>query len=341
MGNAQEYYFNRVACFIQDAYVGLHYKWTSKDGQRSTIPGVACQDTRTLINQAQYWCHDRSKDVWVSMGAQKENLGLQFRTSHLPTALRKTHNTIAAKCFYIDVDVDLDPKKDAYRSREEMDEAINKFVSDAVLPPPNLVINSGRGGKHLYWILDAAIHPDDFNPVARALANAVIALGLKADSQCTSDICRLLRPPGTFNYKDPKRPLPVTIDSRIEEDYTYDAISGPLAGYTNRDRSSTKISRATADDDPELADNLEGGIADPVYAPADIEVVAKECPFIRNTLITGGRDHSQPLWFLTLGLACHTTDPDAVAAQVSNGYPNYSAKETANKLAILQRDRQS
>ena len=339
MGTDTEYYFNRVGCFIQDANVGLHHKFVG-DNKKPTFPGSACQDIRTLVHQSQFWAHQKNTDVYFSMGAQKEHLGFGKATQRLPTALRKSHNTIAAKCFYIDVDVDTDPKKDAYRTREAMEDGVGHFIFDSGLPQPNLIVNSGRGGWHLYWILDQSIHPNDFAPIARALSNAIIALGLKADAQCTTDICRLLRVPGTYNYKT-KPPLPVTIDSRLEQNYTLEDMSVPLAQWITGDftvQGSDELG-GLENAAPEDVDNLGGGIDSPTYAPADIEMVAKECPFLRDALDTGGKDHSQTLWFYALGLACHTTDPAGVAVRVSKGYPAYNESETAAKLAECQRSR--
>ena len=340
--NDMEYYFSRVACFIEGCYVGLHHKWTSDDKKRVAFPGSACQDVRTLVAQAQFWCHQVACDVYLSMGAQKEHLGFAKPRQRLPTALRKVSNTIASKCFYIDVDVDDNPKKDCYRSRDEMILATKKFFGESGLPEPNLIVNSGRGGWHLYWILGQAIHPDDFAPVARGLSNAVIALGLKADAQCSTDVCRLLRVPSTYNFKlGVENKLITTIDSRLDHDYTLEDISVPLAQWITGDfavHGSDELG-GLENAQPEDVDNLGGGIGDKTYSPADIEMVAAECPFIRDALATGGRDHSQTLWFTALGLACHTTDPEGVAVRVSKDYPSYNASETAAKLAELQRAR--
>ena len=205
MGNQDDmvYYFQRIGVFIQDAYVSIHHKYVPDPNKKPNYPGDACQDINTLVRQAMFWGHQKETDIYLAMGAQESHAGFKDK-ARLPTALRKMHNIIACKCFYIDVDVDDDPKKECYRTVEEMDAAIAAFVAGAGLPSPNLVVNSGRGGKHLYWALGQAIHPLDFAPVARGLANAIIALGLKADAQCTTDVCRLLRVPRTFNFKTGK-----------------------------------------------------------------------------------------------------------------------------------------
>ena len=337
MGNATEYYLNRVACYIQGAYVSIHHTYVPDKDKPALMPGNACQDTRTIMGQAQFWAHMKDADVYLAMGAQEQHGGFRTEKSKLPIAIRKQHNIIAANCFYIDVDVDINPKKNCYRNVPSLNIAIEQFVANSGLPFPNLVVNSGRGGKHLYWILNEPIHPVDFTPVARALATAIVELNFKADAQCTSDICRLLRIPGTMNFKA-NPPAPVTIDSQIEQNYTLEDIATPLAQWIGK--RPVIIEGGNLDADPEDADDLEAGIGNKSFQPADLELVAKECPFIANTLVNHGKDYREPLWFLCMGLAAHSTDPTGMAHTLSSGHVAYSQSETDEKLATAQRARQ-
>jgi hypothetical protein len=343
MASDMEYFIRRVGAWVQDAYVSIHhiFRPPSQNGKPSLprFPGEACKTIHEIVSQSQYWCHNVQSDVYLAMGAQDQHSGIKGR-QRLPTAIRKAHNTIACKAFYIDVDVDDNPKKDCYRSIEEMNEAINTFVSSVPLPPPNLVVNSGRGGKHLYWVLREVIHPTVFAPIARALANATVALALKCDPQCTTDVCRLLRVPGTYNYKLGKdKRLLVTIDSRIDTDYELSDISTPLQGWMTGDQSvqSYDLNRGAGDDDEEGEDDLGGGIKDKTYHRSPIDEL--DCPFIKDTLRTGGKDYTQTLWFDCLGIAAATSDPEDAAKRLSCGYDAYNESETLEKLAELQRSR--
>ena len=63
-------------------------------------------------------------------------------------------------------------------------------------PEPTMVVRSGaRGGRHAYWAVDEPMRAD-----AVEAANARLALALGADSACC-DAGRILRPPGTRNFK--------------------------------------------------------------------------------------------------------------------------------------------
>lgn len=330
--NDTERYINRVAVFLPDRYVSVHHLFKRNDG-KTDMTGDACQNVRDIAKQTYYWAHERRSDVYLAMGAQEqvyETLGKRF----FPKAMRLTVNTVAAKCFYIDVDVDDNPDKDCYRTRDEMMAAVSKFLIDAGLPQPNVIVNSGRGGWHLYWVLSHIIDPEDFRRVARALADATIALGLKCDTVCTVDICRLLRIPGTYNFKT-DRPLQVTIDSWLDNDYEFDDIALPLAKWIT---NGTNDGGELKDANPEDVDDLGGGVSNN-YAPADIDEVAKECPFIKDTLDNGGAGYDEPLWKETINLACHTIDPEGTAQRLSSGHRDYDPAITLDKLAVAQRNR--
>ena len=66
---------------------------------------------------------------------------------------------------------------------------------------PSVIVDSGHG-YHVYWRLDTII------PFAQAKAIMVgIAKAIKGDH--VYDAARILRIPGTVNYKDPQAPVPV------------------------------------------------------------------------------------------------------------------------------------
>lgn len=66
----------------------------------------------------------------------------------------------------------------------------------AFTPRPTLVVRSGSPGAcHAYWMLDRALLPAGIEQLNRRLAEA-----LAADPQSV-DVARILRPPGTNNFK--------------------------------------------------------------------------------------------------------------------------------------------
>lgn len=79
------------------------------------------------------------------------------------------------------------------------------------LPSCTTVVDTG-GGLHCYWLLDEVLAQDRWAVLAQrlgavfALVNASIGARV-IDTQCTVDICRVLRVPGFRNNKYPHRPL--------------------------------------------------------------------------------------------------------------------------------------
>jgi len=88
-------------------------------------------------------------------------------------------------------------------------------------PAPGVVICSGSG-RHAYWALWPPAEGAEVERSNRRLAHA-----LDADVRAT-DAARILRPPGTFNFKTGER-VPVEIDHLAFEVYTVEQVVGELA----------------------------------------------------------------------------------------------------------------
>jgi hypothetical protein len=128
-------------------------------------------------------------------------------------AIRNQPNAVALKTLWIDVDTKIteDPKKpkDAYKDLTEAAEALAAFIKAAGLPRPSMIVCSG-GGLQPYWVMSRALTPDEWRPLAFALAEATKRHGLKCDAGCTIDSARVFRIPNTCNNKV-YPPLPTRI----------------------------------------------------------------------------------------------------------------------------------
>ena len=167
------------------------------------------------------------------MGSQVNHDGFlrsDGKQRKLPKALRRTENVGLCGGLWIDVDVDREPTKDCYRSVEEMETAITSFLASAGILTPNMGVNGGRGGQHLYWLFDRPISLEEWKPLAKALANAAEKHGFKIDGQCTVDACHLLRIPDTCNFKT-NPPSPVTFAWDDPQTYTVERIREMLKPY--------------------------------------------------------------------------------------------------------------
>lgn len=123
-------------------------------------------------------------------------------------------------------------------------------------PAPSMIVHTGRG-RHAYWSLLEPVGPDDLERANRKLAHA-----LGADARAT-DAARILRPPGTFNFKRGE-PVPVTFEAGFAIYANAAAIVADLADPPNsrEDRASGPVRPLSAVPD-RLAD-----IAPPDYVRA-------------------------------------------------------------------------
>jgi putative DNA primase/helicase len=95
-------------------------------------------------------------------------------------------------------------KKPEYETYDDALTAIKAFEI-----PPTIFIHSG-GGFHCYWVLNAPANVSEIGLKPLENVNRAILTIIKADGG-THNINRVLRVPGTFNFKIPGNPRPVDI----------------------------------------------------------------------------------------------------------------------------------
>jgi putative DNA primase/helicase len=86
-------------------------------------------------------------------------------------------------------------------------------------PEPTVIIHSG-GGFHCYWVLSNPVKVMDIGIDVLESVNRALCQKLGGDPG-THDISRVLRIPGTFNFKIPDNPRPVTLVSNSHRKYDY------------------------------------------------------------------------------------------------------------------------
>ena len=311
MGDMLEY-FQRVVALDPDTFFSIHSK-----SPTGGMPGIACQDYQEAINYA-----DRLKsqfDVYLAMGAQVacENDG---------AAIRKTENTCAARCLYMDIDV----KQGAYASTAEAAKACNEFIHKTKLPTPTVIVKSGTGGLHVYWTLNELITLDEFKKLSSQLSSAARQAGLLFDRNCTTDITRLLRVPGTLNFKT-NPPSPVELVHAGDE-VDINVIRAVLAKFPVV-LITPKSNKVTV--------NADLGSGPKQYRHPTIEQVAGFCPFIAETLELGGTNLAdEPQWHDMMAVACHCVDPSPTAHRLCEKNQYYNRDDTEKKLQVALNYRQ-
>lgn len=108
-------------------------------------------------------------------------------------------------------------------------------------PLPTMVLRSGSGGVHAYWALWSPVTPDQAEHANRRLAKF-----LGADERAI-DAARILRPPGTFNYKH-NPPRQVTVTRSTGEVFTLSEITASLPELRPETRRSPLPPREATSD---------------------------------------------------------------------------------------------
>ena len=201
-------------------------------------------------------------------------------------------------------------------------EELETFLSDEIpFKASQIIASSPDGGLHIHWLFSEpfVIQSEDARQFIKALSERfqkVIIKKMKAHGWMqdnTSDLVRVLRIPGTFNFKGD--PVPVTM---IESN-----------GY--RYKPEAIIEWIESEPQQEAHGAHEGGSSDGGHAHSDLKKVIQSCEFLRHW-----RDHSadltEPEWWA--GVCAIHTEPGAHKAihEYSKAYPGYTAKETNKKI---------
>jgi hypothetical protein len=165
---------------------------------------VYVQSVQELSDVAERFVEEKS-DAFFALSA--------FEVSGSRTAA----NARVIKSLFMDIDCAEDGPK-TYGSKKEGANALADFLETTgigSLGEP-YIINSG-GGMHIYWPLSQTVDIDTWKPVAENLKRLAKQEGLKIDMTVTADAARVLRVPGTKNFK-PKYPTPRPVRMVVEGD---------------------------------------------------------------------------------------------------------------------------
>lgn len=268
-----------------------------------------------------------------------------------PTVARHQEDALALRSIWLDIDVKEPPK--GYATFNEALKALDVFIKAHKLPFPTAIVETG-GGMHVYWVADRNMSPEEWRPYAEGLREAAVQHGLRCDAGVTIDSARILRVPGTYNWKIENQPRPVAIkyldanDVHFPTALAHLALLAPaspsvvtaavtpafdLSGFTS---GGMDKEFAVLDASESLAEGIEHN-SDPLDPTP---ILAKGgCPFFRDAFATHGKDAGQGLWNLVVLASTFWQNGDTFAHELSNGYTTYRAEETDELIARKTRER--
>jgi hypothetical protein len=272
----------------------------------------------------------RDGNIFLALGTQLMAQSETYANGILK-AIRKANNMVNFKALFIDIDVKQEPG--FYQTTAEAEAGLKAFLQASGMPEPSMIVRSGSGGMHCYWCTAKPMPKAQWQSLAEALKRCCEHHKFKADPAVTADAARILRIPGSYNYKRTP-PTQCTMDTPTAVlQYTAELFTGVLAQFMAAGKAKAKPSGPASVGFIGPA-AFSGGIKD--YPALPIDQIAQTCPMVAQTLADGGAGKAEPEWSQDIYLAAHTSDPADAAHRMSKGHDEYSHADTDAKLATKQ-----
>lgn len=289
--------------------LGLTRQWDI-DGKK-TISNHPVRTHRDLA-AAVLALDKKNVNVWYALASYSEQA--KYKKGGKLRLYRKAKYADSLKSVWLDIDF-----KNC--SLAELKPRFAQFLKATKLPLPSLIVDSG-GGWHVYWCLSEAIPPEKWVPLAQGLKRLCKEHDFPADHACTSDLARILRPVGTYNYKyDP--PRPVQVIGGTKKEILHEVLSATV--HKNSGGALPVHLRGKAVDANEYSQTG--------FVPREVDTkrVIRDCGVLRHVLKTGGAECSEPMWSLILLLLRFLPGGAKLVHPLSQGHIGYNAQETNDK----------
>lgn len=238
-------------------------------------------------------------------------------------------NAVCKKEFYLDIDCG---EGKPYADKLAGLMALRIFVKAIGLPKPTIV-DTGNG-LHAHWYLQDAIPVHEWKAAAEGLKAQCIKHQLAADNVCTADIVRVLRVPGTINFRGNHT---TTLLTPIKF-HAFDNLRG-LFGVSDSAAEADMFSKARAltksagaSQISEIAKLIASNKTSKFQTIWDKSIAGAGCAQIRYA-IENSDTLAEPLWRAALSNANFCEDRDWAIHELSKNYPNYTPEETERKAA--------
>jgi len=281
--------------------------------------------------QRQFLVETRGEVDEIARDLVEKNWNVFFAVAKFATGEnRRKDNVQALKAFWVDIDCgenkaivnETTGRPNGYLDQAVGRKALSDFCEDVGLPDP-IVVNSGRG-IHAYWPLTEEITRQEWEPVAKRLKDVCVTRNFYADSACTTDAARVLRIPGTFNFKDiPPKEVKVI---REAEPVDFEQFK-KILGVKTFDQVAPER---------ELSELTKSLMANNAFSFHKIMIKGENgcqqllsCFKERATL-------SEPRWFNALSIAKFCEDKDVAIHKLSKDHPDYDPATTEEKIEHIK-----
>lgn len=204
--------------------------------------------------------------------------------------------------------------------------AARDFCKKLNLPRP-IIIDSGYG-LHFYWVLTETIPRNMWVSLSHRLRDIAQQNGLIVDPS-VFEPSRVLREPGTYNFKNPDNPMLVSVLNSQYEAQSYEYWKA-LISASKPEEERDFIPRR-------LSPLMETMFEDRVKRFKTIMIKSANGEGCQQLLycFENQADISYNLWRSALSIATHCIDRDTAIHKMSKDHPNYTEGETEKKAADI------
>ena len=274
-------------------------------------------------------------DVYFALATFKQGW---HKNAKDKSVLRVRENVDQLKALWFDIDY-----KGGLSDPTLVVAALREFSKQTGMPPPSILVTSGNG-IHAYWPFTTPVGYERWQRMADQLKELAHDQRLPADLVCTADACRVLRPPGTSNWKDPSDPKDVRVLYSKGPLYTPEALElaldkstvsnttvvdglGPIPSYLQDECSADSTAEITG---------MHTGASTPVTSLFSTIAGKGGCGVASHWLSRRGEDCSEPEWTAALQLLKHCTDGELYVHAISEGHIDYTVSATNEKFVQRQ-----
>lgn len=214
--------------------------------------------------------------------------------------------------------------KDLPPTKNEALALVNRFPLK-----PTLVVSSGHG-IHAYWLFkefwEFEPKTEEWEKAQQFLKDFQKTMKKYAAEKgwiidTTKDLARILRVPGTFNYKEE----PVQVET-LHSDDSQRYEPNELESYF----TDTQVPHSTRNTEDDPFKGLPSN-----FPPSDWSKVQEGCGFMKHA-VEEANGLSEPNWYKALTIAARCTDGGRdgleIAHEISAPHPGYSPHETTKKI---------
>jgi hypothetical protein len=261
--------------------------------------------------------------VEAAQALDRKNSNAYFATATFEEeGSRTADNAIYQRSIFLD----LDCKTTQYASKKDALAALAGFIETVGLPTP-WIVSSGNG-LHVYWAFTDNIPVAVWKPVAERFKRLCAKHSFLIDNAVTGDVARILRIPGTHNWKDPEHPKLVELRvSGQPEANDWDEFAALVKEAVNghdiiEDRPIDALpgQRLKAAPDAvgmKLAESSTVRFRDVLQRTQQ----GKGCAQIAYYAEHAADDGMEPLWRAMLSITKHCTDSEKASVFMSDLHP--------------------